>query len=39
MDLQEAVKAVLSGESLGKASTRFNIPKETLRQAKLKAEV
>lgn len=37
-DLHQAVQAVLSGSSLGKASARFNVPKETLRQAKIKAE-
>lgn len=35
-DLDRAVQAVLGGQSLGKASAQFNVPKETLRQAKMK---
>lgn len=38
-DLKQAVQAVLAGQSLGKASSMFNVPKETLRQAKMKAQL
>lgn len=37
-DLESAVAAVNAGQTLGKASKEFNVPKETLRQAKLKCE-
>lgn len=35
-DVDMALKAVSAGLSLGKASVHFKVPKETLRQAKLK---
>lgn len=38
-DLEQAVQAVLAGQSLGNASKMFNVPKETLRQAKIKAQL
>lgn len=37
-DLKNAVQAVLGGKSLGQASAMFKVPRETLRQAKLKAQ-
>lgn len=38
-DLDQAVLAVLAGMSLGKAKNQFNVPKETIRQAKMKAKL
>lgn len=35
--MDQALKVVLGGESLGKAAKRFGVPKESLRQAKLRA--
>lgn len=37
-DLEKAVAAVHGGVSLGKASLKFKVPKETIRQAKIKSE-
>lgn len=37
-DMGQALMAVSKGASLGKASKQFSIPKESLRQAKLRAE-
>lgn len=37
-DMVQALMAVSKGSSLGKASKQFSVPKESLRQAKLRAD-